>query len=852
MEKPLPDKKQAGPLPAEAEAGFFEGLIFVQNGMGMVAVDPKDLSYRANPEALRILGLQQEEIAEEIQRMFKVGKWDPDFPFSLKNAAALPSGETRQVQIFRSGSEPVYALVNRQELKHPEGSKILFLTLKDVSNEVRKEKSLLENKLKSIEAGKTFSGGNLVLIHKDLTIEFAEGTDFETDLPGKIPGAGEKVSEQYGPHFAEYILTCLAEAFNGLSQNFELNIAGKTYAIIMAPIPGPGGQIESVLKVSRNISDEKKAGLEAHYRREYLRQILDTDPNLIYVQNKEGKVLMANKSAALFFNTGLADFIENASEYLRTYKWKYEETQALEESIFKTLKTLTTEEAIFNRETGRMHLFQMTRTPFVTEGNQLSILCVGVDITDRINAENELINQREYLRHILDTDPNLIFVKDYSGKFKLVNRAFAEFYNTLPEAITGKTDAVLNLKEDDIAYFRKSDSEVIARNEAITTQGFTISPATGKAAYFVTTKKPLLDVDGNLNILGVVTDITIQKNQEEKVRKSEELLQEIFNRVADALFLIRQETLEIVDCNQKSAELLAIPEGRKALTGSSIEVVEVKSPKGKSFWREYFQKPNHQALEIEIQNQAGAKIWGSLAANRFSVDEKGLILLRIADITIQKITEEQIKQNLHEKEILIQEIHHRVKNNMAVIYSLLQLQSGYIKDPALVNVFRDSQSRIKSMALIHEKLYQSNTLAKVEMESYIRELARTLLSTYNSRNADIRINIQVEEVFLDINSAVPCGLIINEVISNACKHAFTGRDKGNIDIVFEKKGEQFHLVVKDDGVGMPDNTDFSKLKSLGMNLVQALASQLGATLEIKTLNGVSFSIVFTEKVKPVR
>jgi two-component sensor histidine kinase len=182
----------------------------------------------------------------------------------------------------------------------------------------------------------------------------------------------------------------------------------------------------------------------------------------------------------------------------------------------------------------------------------------------------------------------------------------------------------------------------------------------------------------------------------------------------------------------------------------------------------------------------------------------------------------------------------------------LQLQSGYIKDPALVNVFRDSQSRIKSMALIHEKLYQSNTLAKVEMESYIRELARTLLSTYNSRNADIRINIQVEEVFLDINSAVPCGLIINEVISNACKHAFTGRDKGNIDIVFEKKGEQFHLVVKDDGVGMPDNTDFSKLKSLGMNLVQALASQLGATLEIKTLSGVSFSIVFTEKVKPVR
>jgi two-component sensor histidine kinase len=138
------------------------------------------------------------------------------------------------------------------------------------------------------------------------------------------------------------------------------------------------------------------------------------------------------------------------------------------------------------------------------------------------------------------------------------------------------------------------------------------------------------------------------------------------------------------------------------------------------------------------------------------------------------------------------------------------------------------------------------------MESYIRELARTLLSTYNSRNADIRINIRVENVFLDINSAVPCGLLINEIISNACKHAFSGRDKGNIDIFFGKEDEQFHLIVRDDGVGMPENTDFSKFKSLGMNLVQALASQLGATLEIKTQNGVSFSIVFTEKVKPVR
>jgi two-component sensor histidine kinase len=189
---------------------------------------------------------------------------------------------------------------------------------------------------------------------------------------------------------------------------------------------------------------------------------------------------------------------------------------------------------------------------------------------------------------------------------------------------------------------------------------------------------------------------------------------------------------------------------------------------------------------------------------------------------------------------------------MAVISSLLQLQTGYIKDPALIDVFRDSQSRIKSMALIHEKLYQSKTLAKVEMDSYIKELTRTLFFTYNSRRIDLKIQTQVDNVYLDINAAVPCGLIINEVISNACKHAFTGRDKGLIDIRFEKKGPQYVLEISDDGVGMPSNVDFSGFKSLGMNLVQALSSQLGAKLEIFTQGGVTIRLAFTEKVKPGR
>jgi two-component sensor histidine kinase len=180
------------------------------------------------------------------------------------------------------------------------------------------------------------------------------------------------------------------------------------------------------------------------------------------------------------------------------------------------------------------------------------------------------------------------------------------------------------------------------------------------------------------------------------------------------------------------------------------------------------------------------------------------------------------------------------------------LQSGYFKDPALTEVFRDSQSRIKSMALIHEKLYQSSTLSKVEMESYIRELSRSLYYTYNAGRVQLDINVEASNIFLDINSAVPCGLIINEVFSNACKHAFQGRSKGKIDISFHKHGEEFELEIRDDGVGLPEGTDPSKVQSLGMNLIQALTSQLGAGIEYLGNPGFGIRLRFTEKVKPGR
>ena len=828
-------------------------LIFQQNHDGLLVVHQKTQEYKANPEFLRVFGLNDPELKEEIDRIKNPGKWDKSFPFSIKHANALPLRLDIEVRILKPGQEETYARIVRNELIHPDGSQILLISVKDVSEIVMIERHRIENEMRFKTIARNFPNGNITVIDKNLNVVFTDGIEYETDLGTYTPGNGQPVLDQYGKNYADYIKDSLFQAFNGTSEQFELQFGSRTYSILVTPLPDPSGEVARVMKIAQNISDEKNARLDAHYQKEYLRQIIDVDPNFIYVVNREGNVILANKSIATFFDTSVAHFLENSTLFFKTYKWRYEDAQDIDDQIFATLKTITVEEAFFHKESKKMHLFQVTRTPFVSKGNELGILCVGVDITDRVNAENELITQREYLRHILDTDPSLIFVKDMKGRYILVNRAFADFYQCKVEDLIGKTDSELPWPETERQQFEQSDKAVIISNEQITSQEYTINPVTGKEAHFVTTKKPLLDAEGNPNILGVVTDITEQKKHEQELRRSEFLLQQIFNKVADALFIIEADTLKIRDCNPKALDLVKA-DAKENLVGEHIQKIQSVKEPGPRFWKTLFIHINEDnpVIESEMIDLKGNYFWGSLAATSFSQEGKQLILLRMSDVTSQKKSEEQTMHALHEKEILIQEIHHRVKNNMAVISSLLQLQIGYIKDPGLIDVFRDSQSRIKSMALIHEKLYQSKTLAKVEMESYIKELSRTLFFTYNSRRIDLKIITNVENVYLDINSAVPCGLIINEVISNACKHAFVGREKGTIEITFEKKEEQFQLEIKDDGVGMPPNVDFSTFKSLGMNLVSALSAQLGAQLEIRTQGGVSVRISFVEKIKPNR
>ncbi len=222
--------------------------------------------------------------------------------------------------------------------------------------------------------------------------------------------------------------------------------------------------------------------------------------------------------------------------------------------------------------------------------------------------------------------------------------------------------------------------------------------------------------------------------------------------------------------------------------------------------------------------------------------------------TIQdlKAAEAHITASLREKEVLLKEIHHRVKNNLGIVSSLLQMQIRRAPDPQTNLILQDSQNRIASIALVHEKLYRSDDLANVNLSQYIQDLTVYLFDSYNINSNQIKLHVQVENVHLDIETVIPFGLIINELVSNALKHAFPSERSGEIQISltqsFSKTNQQktLVLVIQDNGIGLPSDFEFKKTKTLGLKLVQGLAKQIGATLEIVSHQGTQFKITLTK------
>ena len=217
------------------------------------------------------------------------------------------------------------------------------------------------------------------------------------------------------------------------------------------------------------------------------------------------------------------------------------------------------------------------------------------------------------------------------------------------------------------------------------------------------------------------------------------------------------------------------------------------------------------------------------------------------EIVDRKQAENRLKNSLDEKEILLKEIYHRVKNNLLVVSSLLEIQGSCIEDPEIRKILKNSQDRIFSMALVHEQLYRSENLQEIDLGSYIQALLDKIFSSHVNCNEGINFVVDTQEIYLNIETANSCGLIINELVTNALEHAFKGREGGNIFLSLQRTDERkIVLSIGDDGLGLPEDFDFDEAESLGLRLVRVLTRQLEGKMELERKEGTQFKIIFSE------
>lgn len=338
------------------------------------------------------------------------------------------------------------------------------------------------------------------------------------------------------------------------------------------------------------------------------------------------------------------------------------------------------------------------------------------------------------------------------------------------------------------------------------------------------------------------------------LRQSEERLRNVLENADDGFF---QSTLEgkFLEANPAMARLLGYssPEELIQSVHDLARQHYVDPAQRDQLWRLLEEKGQILGFDCQFRRRDGQIVWVSVNARLVRDDDGRVLYLEgfSRDVTAEREATDRIKEALVEKEVLLREIHHRVKNNMQVISSMLNLQRSQIKNPEDLALLQESQDRVRAMSLIHESLYQSNNLADIDLKSYISSLANGLLVAYDKRGTGYDLQIAADGVRLGVDQAIPCGLVLNELLSNSLKHAYPRESQGRLGIKVFQEGGMVHLEIQDNGIGLPPDFKVDPNGAgLGLSLVQGLVeNQLQGDFQLHGNGGVKVLITFPARAR---
>lgn len=466
---------------------------------------------------------------------------------------------------------------------------------------------------------------------------------------------------------------------------------------------------------------------------------------------------------------------------------------------------------------------------FDDKGEVVSIYSLVTDVTTRVEAMERSLRVMESYRDLFDSISDAIYLVNEEGIILGANKGIESTYGYDPDWLIGKQYEILAApgkfipdrifeiiehpgKFDGSAKYegwgKKSNGEVFPTEMLVNT-----------GSYF-----------GQDVLIIIERDISDRKIAEEELQKREQLLSELFKTSPLGIALLN-EHLEVVEVNEGFERLFGYE-------NNEIEGLELDRLIVPSELHDEARKLSYTPRIKEVYGQRLKKSGELVDVMIYSVpiflDGKMIHKYGIyVDISDRKKSEEELRNSLKEKEVLLAEIHHRVKNNLAVITGLLELQTYNVDNQNAENILRESQMRIHSIAMVHEKLYHNERLSEIKIHNYILELASVVGKTMGDRQTKIDINYDLDPVSLQITQAIPCGLLLNEVLTNSFKHAFEGRSEGEMSIEFKHtEDDQLTFRIRDNGIGFDPDMVRKSGKSLGMRLIRTLSKQLHASMDI--------------------
>lgn len=632
-----------------------------------------------------------------------------------------------------------------------------------------------------------------------------------------------------------------------VSAETQMELQGETFWFLdqLSPVRNTQGEVVSIVTISRNITDRKRAEEKLRRSEERYRAFVDrstdgiwrvelsrpidvTLPVAVQIEMlfEHGHIAECNQAMVHMLGHTVADSLIGlpvgaiiSRDNLRTV-----------EGISRFLESgyrLEESEAREIDAEGNVRYFTNGFTGILENGCLVRIWGSRRDVTERRQVERQM----RLLAQTITSTKDCVWITDLEERILFVNTASVATHGYGEDELVGRPLAIL----------RSPKMAAEASRE--------ILPATMQGGWYGEvlhsrrdgTEIPLElwtsvvknDEGEPVALVGVARDISDRKRMEEALRLSEARLR----RIADAM----RDVVTQVDAG-----------GNVQYVSPSIEQVLGYRP-DETLGRSLFERVHPEergaveqafaqaararegvTLNFRYRHAGGRYVWLEAVGNLLLDGAGGVAgaVLGIRDVSEHKDADDRLRTSLREKEVMLKEIHHRVKNNLQVISSLLSLQSEHVDDDEVRRVLRDSQSRVRSMAIIHQRLYQSTNLAEINFAGYIGELCSQLLRSYGSSGRNIKLTTEADEIFLEVDKAIPCGIILNELVSNALKYAFPEGEEGTVAVEFHQEGEEISLVVRDDGVGMPPDLETRTAESLGLRLVNMLSEQIGGRVAV--------------------